>query len=85
MKTLHNGLANVLLPKSENIHNHIKDFLQAEARGTQTQYVDFEKTNRENDNVLDQLKEEWEQYNRFMTELKTKKNKDNKFIEGSVG
>lgn len=43
-------------------------------------YLDFENINRENDNVLDQLKEEWEQYNRFLAEIKTKKNKDNKFI-----
>ena len=47
--------------------------------------IDFEKINRENDNVLDQLKEEWEQYNRLLTEIKTKKNKDSKFIEGSAG
>ena len=28
IKTMHQGLASVLLPKSQNIHTHIKDFLQ---------------------------------------------------------
>ncbi len=28
IKTLHQSLANVLLPKSQSIHTHIKDFLQ---------------------------------------------------------
>jgi len=41
--------------------------------------------NRENDKVLDQMKDEWEQYNRAVSDLKNKKTKDHKFLEGSVG
>jgi hypothetical protein len=31
------------------------------------------------------MRSEWDQYNKAVTELKTKKNKDSKFIEGGSG
>ncbi len=47
--------------------------------------IDFEAINAQNDHVLDELKTEWDQYNMVVSELKTKKNKDTKFIEGGAG
>lgn len=48
-------------------------------------HSDLEGINRENDKVLDNLKDEWEQYNRVVVAIKNQKNKDHKFVEGSVG
>lgn len=39
----------------------------------------------QNDHVLDELKTEWDQYNKIVSDLKTKKSKDSKFIEGGAG
>jgi hypothetical protein len=47
--------------------------------------IDFEAVNAQNDHVLDELKSEWDQYNMVVSELKTKKTKDTKFIEGGAG
>lgn len=46
-------------------------------------HIDLEKINQENDKVLDQFKEEWEQYNRVVSTLKNQKTRDHKFVEGS--
>lgn len=34
---------------------------------------------------MDELKQEWDQYNKKVSDLKSKKSKDNKFIEGGAG
>lgn len=47
--------------------------------------ADFENVNRENDKVYEDLKTEWDQYNKIVSDLKMKKNKDTKFIEGGAG
>lgn len=48
-------------------------------------FLDFEKVNSKNDLVLDELKQEWDQYNKKVSDLKSKKSKDSKFIEGGAG
>lgn len=78
MRGLHQALASHLLPKSAQVHRHIKDFLAQEI-------ADFERINSQNDVVYEEMRSEWDQYSKAVTELKTKKNKDSKFIEGGSG
>jgi hypothetical protein len=85
VKNLHQALSGQLLPKSDELHNHVKEFLQTEVQGTGLSILDFESVNRENDHVLKELKEEWDRYNKVVSDIKSKKTKDSKFIEGGAG
>lgn len=80
--SLHQSIAKNLLPRSYEIHSHIKNFLNGEIKGNLFLYQDFENINIENDKVLDRLKDEYELYNRTVMELKNKMGKDRKFVEG---
>jgi hypothetical protein len=85
LKTLHQALTGQLLPKSSELHNHVRQFLQEEIKGTPCVIVDFEAVNSKNDQVLDELRQEWDFYNKKTSDVKAKKNKDSKFIEGGAG
>lgn len=41
---------------------------------------DFEGVNGKNDQVLDELRQEWDFYNKKTSDVKSKKSKDSKFI-----
>lgn len=41
LKTLHQALTGQLLPKSTELHNHVRQFLQEEIRGTPHRILDL--------------------------------------------
>ena len=85
LKTLHQALTGQLLPKSIELHTHDLQFLQEEIKGNPAISVDFEAVNSKNDQVLDELRQEWDFYNKKTSDVKAKKSKDSKFIEGGAG
>lgn len=85
MRGLHQALASHLLPKSAQVHRHIKDFLAQEIAGIFETSQILKESTAKTTLFTRRCGVKWDQYNKAVTELLTKKNKDGKSIEGGSG